>query len=74
MLVELHLLLALRIEYRDAGAAVIEQHIFKIVKDALQDRHVDVFAIVVLMTAVMIVAGFEDDVNDRTESINHVDK
>ena len=31
VLVELHFLLAPRIEYRDTGAAVIEQHIFKIV-------------------------------------------
>ena len=45
VLVELHFLRDVRVEDRDAGAAVVDQQVLEVPEDALQDRHVDVFAV-----------------------------
>ena len=72
--VELHFQRNPRVEDRDAGAAVVEQQIFEVVQDALQDRQVDVLAIEVLVPAVAFVAGFQDHVDHRPQRVQQIEE
>ena len=75
VLIELDFLGDARIEHGDSRAAVVEQEVLEFVEDALQHRHVDVFAVEVLVAAgLAVVAGFEDHVDDRAEWIKQFEE
>ena len=79
VLVELHFLRQARVEHGDAGAAVVHEQVFEVPQRALQDRHVDVFAVQIgVAVRFVAVAGFEDHVHhvaqlldQRHERIHH---
>ncbi len=65
MLIELDFLLLAWVEDSDTRATIIEKHIFKIVENALQDRHIDVFAVEILMPiARTMMTGLENTSTD----------
>jgi hypothetical protein len=50
VLVELHFLRQVRVEDGDSGAAVVGEQVLEVPESALEDRHVDVFAVQVGVT------------------------
>ena len=73
VLVELHFLRQVRVEHGDAGAAVVDQQVFEVPEGALQDRHVDVFAVQVgVAVRFVAVAGFEDDVDHVAQRLDQL--
>ena len=70
VLIELDLLRKAGIEHRDAGAAVVHEQIFEIPQRALQDRHVDVFAVEIgVALGFLAVTGFKDDVDHFAQTL-----
>ena len=64
VLVELHFQGNARVQHGDARAAVIQQQVFEVAQRAFQHGQVDVFAIQVVVAALLaVVAGFEHHVD-----------
>ena len=75
MLVELDLLLFLWIQYGDTGAAIVQQHLFKVVEDALQDGQIDMLSIEIFVLArVPMMACFQNDIDGSSQAIQEIDE
>jgi hypothetical protein len=73
VLVELDFHRLLGTQHGDSGAAIIEEQILEVAQVALQDRQVNGFAVkVAMMSAIALMAGFQDDIDDFAERIEHL--
>ena len=73
MLIELDLLRCIGIQHGDAGATVIEEQIFILVKNTSQNGHVDVLTVevrVALLTG--IVTGLQNNIYGLTQWLDHI--
>ncbi len=75
MLVELDFLWHSRIEDRDAGAAIVDQEILVVPENALEDRHVDMFAVKVgVLAGTMAMARLEHHVDHGAEFLDQFEE
>ncbi len=75
VLIELDFLLFARVQHGNAGASIVEYHLFKVIEDTLEDWNIDMLTVKILMfTCVPIVAGLENDVDRISQAVDQVDE